>query len=342
MELAGFDVILGMDWLAANQARILCDEKAIEILTPNRKIFRIAGDKDSGRIEIISKIKARHCFGKGCLAFMAYVIKEPESKKIEEVPIVSEFKDVFPDELPGIPPDREVEFKIDLVPGTVPIARSPYRLAPIEMKELKNYHTSIQMVPYEALYRRKCRTPVCWYEIGDNQLSGPKIVQRTTNQVIQIRERLKAARDRQKSYAGVRRKPLEFKEGDKVLLKVSPWKGVVCFGKKGKLSRHFVGPFKIVERIGPVAYRLELPEEMQGIHDLFHISNLQKCLADETLAMPLKDVQVNEKLKFVEEPIQIEDSQTKFLKRKRGKLVKVRWNSRKGLEFTWELESEMK
>ncbi|XP_076881333.1 uncharacterized protein LOC143529411 [Bidens hawaiensis] len=137
MELAGFDVILGMDWLAANQARILCNEKAIEILTPNRKIIRIAGDKDSGRIGIISKIKASHCLGKGCLAFMAYVTKEPEAKKIEEVPIVSEFKDVSPDELPGIPPDREVEFKIDLIPGTAPIAKSPYRLAPTEMKELK-------------------------------------------------------------------------------------------------------------------------------------------------------------------------------------------------------------
>ncbi|XP_076954475.1 uncharacterized protein LOC143628917 [Bidens hawaiensis] len=137
-------------------------------------------------------------------------------------------------------------------------------------------------------------------------------------------------------------KPLEFKEGDKVLLKVSPWKGVVHFGNKGKLSPRFVGSFKIIERIGPVAYYLELPDEMQGIHDMFHVSNLRKCLADETLAMPLKDVQVNEKLKFMEEPIQIEDSQTKFLKRKRLKLVKVIWNSQRGPEFTWELESEMK
>ncbi|XP_076915660.1 uncharacterized protein LOC143575092 [Bidens hawaiensis] len=120
MELAGFDVILGMDWLAANQARILCNKKAIEVLTPNKKMMRIAGDKDSG-----------------CLAFMAYVTKEPEPKKLEEVPIVAEFKDVFLDELPGIPPDREVEFRIDLVPGTAPIAKSPYRLAPTEMKELK-------------------------------------------------------------------------------------------------------------------------------------------------------------------------------------------------------------
>ncbi|XP_076954438.1 uncharacterized protein LOC143628854 [Bidens hawaiensis] len=134
MELAGFDVILGMDWLAANQARILCNEKAIDLLTPNKKIIQIAGDKEAGRIGIISKIKASHCLGKGCLAFMAYVTKEPEPKKLDEVPIVSEFKDVFLDELPGI---REVEFRIDLIPVTAPIAKSPNRQAPTEMKELK-------------------------------------------------------------------------------------------------------------------------------------------------------------------------------------------------------------
>ncbi|XP_076908949.1 uncharacterized protein LOC143566045 [Bidens hawaiensis] len=142
------------------------------------------------------------------------------------------------------------------------------------------------MEPYEALYGRKCRTPACWSEISDNQLSGPEIVQRTTDQVIQIRDRLKEARDRQKSYADVRRKLLEFKEIK--CFKVSPWKGVVCFGKKEKLSPRFVGPFKIIERIGSVAYRIELPEEIQGIHDVFHVSNLRKCLADETLEMPLK------------------------------------------------------
>ncbi|XP_076943293.1 uncharacterized protein LOC143613490 [Bidens hawaiensis] len=190
------------------------------------------------------------------------------------------------------------------------------------------------MSPFQALYGRKCRTPVCWSETCDNQLSGPEIVQRTTNQVLQIRERLKAARDKHKISADVRCKPLEFQEGDKVLIKLSPSKGVVLFGKKGKLSPHFVGPFKILERIGLVAYRLELLEEMKSIHDMFHVSNLRKCLVDETLAMPLKDVKLNEKLKFVEQPIQIEDNMIKFLKRKQLKLVKVRWDSTRGPEYT--------
>ncbi|XP_076942160.1 uncharacterized protein LOC143611950 [Bidens hawaiensis] len=161
-------------------------------------------------------------------------------------------------------------------------------------KDYSRYHTSIQMAPFEALYGRKCRTTVCWSEVGDKQMSRPELVQKTTDQIQLIRDRLKADQDRQKSYADIRRRPLEFQEGDKVLLKVSPWKGVVHFGKKGKLSPRFVGPFKILEKIGPVTYKLELPEEMKGIHNIFHVSKLRKCLADETLAMPLKDMQVND------------------------------------------------
>ncbi|XP_076890289.1 uncharacterized protein LOC143541324 [Bidens hawaiensis] len=126
-----------MDWLVMNQARILCSDKAIEIRTPNSKIIRIVRDKEAGKVGITSKIKASRCLGKGCLAFMAFVTKEPEPRKLEELLVVSEFKDVFPSELLGIPPNREVEFKIDLVPGTSPIAKSPSRLAPTEMKELK-------------------------------------------------------------------------------------------------------------------------------------------------------------------------------------------------------------
>ncbi|GJT45810.1 hypothetical protein Tco_0954525 [Tanacetum coccineum] len=116
---------------------------------------------------------------------------------------------------------------------------------------------------------------------------------------------LKAARDSQKSYVDRRSKPLEFSVGDHVLLKLSPWKGVVRFGKKGKLAPRFVGPFKITERISPVAYRLRLPEELNSVHDTFHVSNLKKCLADPTLHVPLEEIQVDAKLNFVEEPVEI-------------------------------------
>nr|GFA54268.1 putative reverse transcriptase domain-containing protein [Tanacetum cinerariifolium] len=126
-----------------------------------------------------------------------------------------------------------------------------------------------------------------------SNLIGPELVQETTKKISQIKDRLKAARDRQKSYADRRRKPLEFSIGDYVLLKVSPCKGVVRFGKKGKLEPRFVGPFEIIDKVGPMAYRLEFPEELDGVHDTFYVSNLKKCLADPTLQVPLDEIRVD-------------------------------------------------
>ncbi|GKA02751.1 hypothetical protein Tco_0675532 [Tanacetum coccineum] len=160
----------------------------------------------------------------------------------------------------------------------------------------------------------------------------PETVTETTEKIIQIKERLKTARSRQKSYADKRRKPLEFKVGDRVLLKVSPWKGVVRFGKKGKLAPRYVGPFEIVECVGPVAYRLKLPQELSCIHDMFHVSNLKKCLAESEVQVPLEEIEIDENLHFVEEPIEIVERDVKKLKRRRIPLVKFRWNSQQGAE----------
>ncbi|GJS69071.1 putative reverse transcriptase domain-containing protein [Tanacetum coccineum] len=204
------------------------------------------------------------------------------------------------------------------------------------------YHTSIKCAPFEALYGRKCRSPVIWTEVGESQLIGPEIVQETTEKIVQIRERLKTARSRQKSYADKRRKPLEFQVGDRVLLKVSPWKGVVRFGKKGKLAPRYVGPFEIVEHVGPVAYRLKLPQELSCVHDTFHVSNLKKCLAEPDVQVPLDEIEIDENLRFVEEPIEIVERDVKKLKRRRIPLVKVRWNSRQGAEYTWEREDQFR
>ncbi|GJZ21606.1 putative reverse transcriptase domain-containing protein, partial [Tanacetum coccineum] len=210
----------------------------------------------------------------------------------------------------------------------------------VEFSYNNSYHTSIKCAPFEALYGRKCRSPVIWTEVGESQLIGPEIVQETTEKIIQIKERLKTARSRQKSYADKRRKPLEFKVGDRVLLKVSPWKGVVRFGKKGKLAPRYVGPFEIVERVGKVAYRLKLPQELSCVHDTFHVSNLKKCLAEPDVQVPLDEIEIDENLRFVEEPIEIVDRDVKKLKRRRIPLVKVRWNSRQGAEYTWEREDQ--
>ncbi|GJS64457.1 putative reverse transcriptase domain-containing protein [Tanacetum coccineum] len=181
-----------------------------------------------------------------------------------------------------------------------------------------------------TLYERKCRSPILWAEMREGKLIGPEIVQETTEKISQIKDRLKAARDRQKSYVEKCRKPLEFNVGDHVLLKVTPWKGVVRFGKKGKLAPMFVGPFEITERIGPVAYRLRLPQELTSVHDTFHVSNLKKCLADPTLHVPLEKIQVDAKLNFVEEPVEILERKIKKLKQSRIHIVEVRWNSKRG------------
>ncbi|GJU11293.1 putative reverse transcriptase domain-containing protein [Tanacetum coccineum] len=212
----------------------------------------------------------------------------------------------------------------------------------VEFSYNNSYHASVRCAPFEALYGRKCRSPIMWAEVGEGQLIGPELVQETTEKISQIKDRLKAARDRQKSYADKRRKPLEFSVGDYVLLKVSPWKGVVRFGKKRKLAPRFVGPFEIIEKVGPVAYRLDLPEELDGVHDTFHVSNLKKCLADPTLQVPLDKIRVDAKLNFMEEPVKILEREFKKLKRSRIAIVKVRWNSKRGPEFMWEREDQMK
>ncbi|GKD19580.1 putative reverse transcriptase domain-containing protein [Tanacetum coccineum] len=169
----------------------------------------------------------------------------------------------------------------------------------VEFSYNNSSHSSVRCAPFEALFGRKCRSPILWAEVGEGQLIGPEIVQETTKNISQIKDRLKAARDR-----------------------------VVRFGKKGKLAPRFVGPFEITERIGPVAYRLRLPQELINVHDTFHVSNLKKCLADPTLHVPLEEIQVDAKLNFVEEPVEILEREIKKLKRSRIPIVKVRWNSK--------------
>ncbi|GKA92384.1 putative reverse transcriptase domain-containing protein [Tanacetum coccineum] len=171
----------------------------------------------------------------------------------------------------------------------------------------------------EALYGRKCRSPVCWNEVGEASVLGPEIIQKY-QRVISFDKA---------------------KDG-KLLVIVSPWKGVVRFGKRGKLNPRYVGPFKVIERVGEVAYKLELPEELSRVHNTFHVSNLKKCHADEPLAVPLDGLNLDDKLHFVEEPVEIVGREVKRLKRSRIPLVKVRWNSKRGPEFTWEREDQFK
>ncbi|GJZ68633.1 putative reverse transcriptase domain, ribonuclease H-like domain, aspartic peptidase domain protein [Tanacetum coccineum] len=171
----------------------------------------------------------------------------------------------------------------------------------VEFSYNNSYHASIKATPFEALYGRKCRSLVCWAKVGDVQLTGPEIIHETTKNIVQIRQRLQAARDQQRSYANIRRKPLEFQVKDRVMLKV----------------------------VGPVSYKLKLPEELGNVHNTFHVSNLKKCLSDESLIILMKELRLDDKLNFVEEPIEIMDQEVKQLRQSHIPIVKVRWNSKK-------------
>ncbi|GJX54077.1 putative reverse transcriptase domain-containing protein [Tanacetum coccineum] len=554
IELGTFDVIIGMDWLVKHDAVI-----------------------------------ARKYVEQGCHLFLAHVTKKKsKEKRLEDVPVIRDFPEVFPEELPGLPPPRQVEFRIDLVSGAAPVARAPYRLAPSEMKDVKKdgsfrmcidyrelnkltvknrypllriddlfdqlqgssvyskidlrsgYHqlrikeedipitafrtrygqfefqvmlfglTNAPVVfmdlmnrvckPYldkfvivfiddiliyskndeehekefkdysrvlrkrvvmpsvkiryhpgkgnvvadalspqkEAMKRKNVRAenlgrlikPIFKFQpdgtrcfenrvwlprygglrdlwpnmkadiatyvskcltcakvkakhqklsgllqqpeipvgngqsertiqtledmlhacvidfgssrdrhlplVGDSQLTGTELIRDTTEKIVQIKNRLLATYSSQKSYADKRLKPLEFEVGDMLLLKVSPWKGVVRFGKRRKLSPCYICPFKVLARIGPVAYTLELPEELKGIHSTFHVLNLKKCLAEGEVVVPLEEIQLDDKLHMIEELIEIVDKKVKRLKQSRIPIVKVRWISQRGPDVTWE------
>nr|GFA26728.1 reverse transcriptase domain-containing protein [Tanacetum cinerariifolium] len=462
------------------------------------------------RLKVVSCMKVKMYVDRGSYLFIAQVVeKEPAERHLEDVLVICKFLDVFPEDLPGLPPPRQVEFKIELVPGAAPVARAPYRLAPSEMKELAKQlqelsdkgfirpssspwgalvlfvkkkdgstrygHYEFQVMPFgltnalavfmdlmnreeheehlriilellqkeklyakfskcefwldyvkflghvinsqgvhmdpakvkaikswtalksptevrrflglAGYYRRLPRTPsgydsiwvivdrlsksayflpkkkidrieklvelylkeiLCRHGVPmsvisdrdslftsrESQLTGPELVRETKKKIVQIKNRLLTARSRQKSYADLKRRLTEFEVGDKVMLKVSPWRGVIRFGKRRKLSRRYIRPFKVIERIRPVAYKMELPDKLRGIHDTFHVSNLKRCFMNDDVVIPLDEFQLDDKLHFVEEPVEIIDREVKQLKQSRIPIVKVRWNSRRGPEFT--------
>ncbi|GJY91918.1 putative reverse transcriptase domain-containing protein [Tanacetum coccineum] len=353
--------------------------------------------------------------------------KDKGKGKGKDKSYIPEFLEVLPEDLPRLPPARQVEFQIYLVLGAAPVARATpmtkltqksvkfewgekaeaafqllkqklcsalilalpegsenfvvycdashkglgavlmQRREIIAYKELNmrqrhwlellsdydceiQYHPGKANVVADALSRKERSKPLrvralvmTIGRLGTVPDHRPKDhpIEETTERIVQIKSHIQAARDRQKSYADVRRKPLEFQVGDKVMLKVSPWKGVIRFGKRGKLNPRYIGPFKIIAKVGTVAYRLELPEKLSRVHSTFHVSKLKKCMADEPLAIPLDEIQVDDKLNFIEEPVEIMDREVKRLKQSRIPIVKVRWNSKRGPEFTWEREDQM-
>ncbi|GJR43517.1 putative reverse transcriptase domain-containing protein [Tanacetum coccineum] len=480
VELGSFDVIIGMDWLRKYHAVIVCDEKLVQVPYGNETLTFRGNESSDGResrLTVISCSKAQEYMAKGCQVFLAQISAKKEEdkserKQIEDVPIVRDFPEVFPEDLPGLPPARPVEFQIDLIPGAAPwplardqnllkdrseIRKSPsleyiigtpetalsnsvwplrvpghaiwidkrtcglagyYRrfiegfskiaksMTKLTQKGIKFDWGEKEENAFQLIKQKLCSAPIlalpkgsedfvvycdashkgldsaaripasiifdreweihfkfwriickralgtdismstayhpetdgqsertiqtledmlraCVIDFGKGWCAGPRLgkpiepsrnlIQETTEKIILIKQRMQEAQDRQKSYADRKRKPMEFEVGDRVLAKV-----------------------------GKVAYRLELPQELSRVHHTFHVSNLKKCYADEPLVMPLEGIHVDDKLQFVEEPVEIMEREIKRLKRSRIPLVKVRWNSRRGPEFTWEREDSFK
>jgi len=205
-----------------------------------------------------------------------------------------------------------------------------------------SYQESIKMTPFEALYGRRCRTPLNWSEAGERTIFGPDVVQEAEEQVRLIQENLKIAQSRQKSYADKRTDPLVFKVGDHVYLKVSPWKGVQRFGVKGKPAPRYIGPYPIVDRCGLVAYRLNLPAKFSAIHNIFHVSQLKKCLRTPTEAIDSDSIQLESDLTYSEYPIKILDRKDRITRRTTIKFYKVQWSHHSEDEATWEKEEFLK
>ncbi|RVW68715.1 Transposon Tf2-2 polyprotein [Vitis vinifera] len=212
----------------------------------------------------------------------------------------------------------------------------------VEFAYNNSFQASIGMAPFEALYGRKCRSPICWNDVEERILLGPELVQLTVEKVALIKERLKVAQSRHKSYVDHRRQDLEFEVGDHVFLKVSPMKSVMRFRRKGKLSPRFVGPFEILERVGILAYKVALPPSLSKVHNVFHVSTLRKYIYDPSHVVELEPIQIFEDLTYEEVPVQIVDVMDKVLRHAVVKLVKVQWSNHSIREATWELEEEMR
>jgi hypothetical protein len=201
-----------------------------------------------------------------------------------------------------------------------------------------SYQESLKMAPFEALYGRWCRTPLNWIEPGENAIFGPDLVEIAKATVSRIQENLRAARSRQESYANKRRRPLEFLVGDHVYLKVSPMKGMKRFRIKGKLAPPYVGPFPILEKCGNVAYKLELPSSLAGVHNIFHVSQLKKYLKAHVDVVLPEVAPLEADLTYPEHPVKILNQKDRVTRRKTINFFKVQWSNHTEEGATWESE----
>ena len=211
----------------------------------------------------------------------------------------------------------------------------------VEFAYNNSYQASIGMAPFAALYGRRCRSPLSWDDIGDSELRGPEMVVEAVEIARIVRDRLRIAQDRYKHWADAKRRHLEFAVGDLVFLRISPTRGLIRFGRRGKLSPRFIGPFPVEARVGEVAYRLTLPDSLAAVHPVFHVSQLRRCIGGHTHLTDFSEIEVRPDLTYEQKPVEIMERRVKSLRTKDVRLVRVLWHSESPKESTWELESDM-
>nr|GEU36263.1 reverse transcriptase domain-containing protein [Tanacetum cinerariifolium] len=341
IELSSFNAIIGMEWLSEYHVVIAYDEKIVRPF--GNEILIIRGDesnnRNESRLNIISCTKTQKYLLKGCHVFLAHVTTKKakdksEEKRLDDVPIVRDFLEVFPEGFLSIPSAQQVEFQIDLIPGGAPVARAPYRLAPSEMKELPDQlvqflghvidSQDIHVDPAKIESIKDWAFPKTPTEIrqflglaGYYQrfIEGFSKIAKSMTKLTQKKEA------KTLSFTVMLRSKV-WAVGDRVMLKVSPWKWVIRFGKRGKFNLRYIGPFKVLAKVGTVAYRLEHPQQLSSVHSTFHVSDLKKCLFEEPLAIPFDEIHIDNKLYFVEEPVEIMDREVKRLKQSRIPIIK--------------------
>ncbi|XP_071685230.1 uncharacterized protein [Lolium perenne] len=395
-----------MDWLKANKVVIDCANHSVSFPTSSGTLTYTSSQTPSVQL---------------------FALNPSSLPELESIPVVCDFPDVFPEELPGMPPDRAVEFVIELEPGTTPISKRPYKMGPNELAELKKqldelqklgfiqpstspwgcptifvkkkdktdrlvvdyrplnektikntyplprinelfdqlagatvfskmdlrsdtskpfqifcdaslhglgavlmqerqvvaYQASLGMAPFEALYGRKCRTPLNWSETGERQIFGPDVINEAEEKVRIIRDNLKIAQSRQKSYYDSKHRDMLYHPGDQAYLRVTPMRGTHRFGIKGKLAPRYIGPFKVLAKRGEVAYLLELPEKLSKAHDVFHVSQLKKCFKDPGRAVDHESIDLQEDLSYKEHPVRILDEAERRTRNNSVKFLKL-------------------
>nr|GEY95002.1 putative reverse transcriptase domain-containing protein [Tanacetum cinerariifolium] len=334
-----------------------------------KKTLVVKGDSSASRLKVISCIKARKYIKRGHQLFVTHVTeKEPKEKRLEYVPVIRYFPEVFPDDLPGLSPPRKVEFKIELVPGVAPFARAPYRLAPFEIKELADQLQELSEKGFirpssspwglreEDIPITAFRTRYGHYEFQGKEEHGEHL--KTIMELLKKEQLIMPPKAM--SQAVIERlitqrvnAALEMERAKQALgtqLDMSTVYHPQMDGQSKKIIQtlkdmlracmiDFRGHSKFWK---DVAYKLELSRELKGIYNTFHVLNLKKCLSDESLIILLDEIQLDDKLHFIKEPVEIMDREVKRLKQSRIPIIKVRWNSRRGPKYTWEREDQMK